>query len=200
MDRWALKVWIVGGGLLLALLGCDEEEIRAYQAPKDPVIQQPVAAASDAPTGQAKMRWDVPDGWEHVPEKRPMRVATYRINAGSQPLEVVVSSFPGDAGGLLANVNRWRGQVGLEPADEATVADSLTAIENEGVRGVWMDLIGPEPGDAGPTDNRMVAAILRDPTGTSWFVKAAGPSQVVAEHRDAVVEFARTFRFSGGRQ
>jgi hypothetical protein len=29
--------------------------------------------------------------------------------------EVTVSAFPGDTGGLLANLNRWRGQIGLEP-------------------------------------------------------------------------------------
>ena len=35
--------------------------------------------------------------------------------------DVTVSIFPNDTGGVVANVNRWRTQVGLPETDEAGV-------------------------------------------------------------------------------
>ena len=44
-----------------------------------------------------------------------MVLASYNISAKEGSPTVTVSMFPGDVGGVLANVNRWRGQLG-QPA------------------------------------------------------------------------------------
>ena len=51
----------------------------------------------------------------------PMRVVGFRVG-GDPGAECTLAVFAGDAGGLLANVNRWRSQMGLEPIDEAALA------------------------------------------------------------------------------
>src|ERR1035437_5601990 len=71
----------------------------------------PPGAASDAPNPQ----WSVPKDWE-VGNGSAMRRATFVVKGSEgQSAEVVVSSFPGDVGGLVANINRWRSQIGLGP-------------------------------------------------------------------------------------
>src|SRR5690349_3907522 len=102
-------VWVLVSG------GCDRDDIHAYRAPRK--VRTTPAQASPAPA-QAKVVWDTPEGWRAVIADQPMRVATFRAGPGDG-VEVSVTAFPGDVGGLLANVNRWRGQVGLAPAQES---------------------------------------------------------------------------------
>jgi hypothetical protein len=52
--------------------------------------------------------WRLPEGWREVPGKSELRFATFRLGPDEAPLEVTVVPFAGEAGGELANVNRWR--------------------------------------------------------------------------------------------
>ena len=44
---------------------------------------------------------------------------------GGATAAVNVSSSAGEGGGLIGNVNRWRGQLGLAPLSEAEVNQSV---------------------------------------------------------------------------
>ena len=72
-----------------------------------------IAFAADRWTGDG-ISWQVPDGWTQKQGSSEFRFA--QIDAGDN-LTVVVSRFPGDVGGTLANVNRWRAQL-RAPADQ----------------------------------------------------------------------------------
>lgn len=63
--------------------------------------------------GTRDLAFDAPDGWDEGDEA-PMRLATLNLSATTT---CVISAFPGDVGGLEANVQRWLGQVGEEPMD-----------------------------------------------------------------------------------
>ena len=60
------------------------------------------------------VRWTAPAGW-NAEAPRPMRAATYTVTpaAGEKGVaECVVNYFgPGDAGGVEANIDRWKGQM-----------------------------------------------------------------------------------------
>ncbi len=47
-----------------------------------------------------------------------MRVASFEVSENGKTADVSVIPLGGMAGGDLANVNRWRGQVGLPPLAE----------------------------------------------------------------------------------
>ena len=116
-----------------------------------------------------------------------MRAATFQAGEGDAAIEVAVSQFPGDVGGMLANVNRWRGQVGLEPITEADLAANTKPFQNEGFKGVTMRL-------KGPTQHMLAAIITEEQAKRTWFVKAtAAPAQADA-HEAEVNEFARSFK------
>src|SRR5208283_3168699 len=83
-----------------------------------PLVQ---AAAGAAPMntipvqaeGGASLLWQAPAEWKTLPGNA-MRRGSYGVGGA----EVAITAFPGDVGGVLANVNRWRGQAGLAPVDE----------------------------------------------------------------------------------
>jgi hypothetical protein len=51
--------------------------------------------------------WTVPEGWQETPPTQ-MLISRFEVNADDGQVEITVSAFPGDVGGTVANVNRWR--------------------------------------------------------------------------------------------
>jgi hypothetical protein len=46
-----------------------------------------------------------------------MRIGSFAVKEGNDSsLDISVTAFPGDLGGLLPNVERWLGQIGLDPS------------------------------------------------------------------------------------
>jgi hypothetical protein len=64
--------------------------------------------------------WTVPEGWVKEPDSLT-RYATFQLGTEENPLTLTVSKFDrvGEAATVLANVNRWRGQLELQPIGEA---------------------------------------------------------------------------------
>ena len=121
--------------------------------------------------------WQVPSGWKAAGPK-PMRLASF---------DIPDAAGNGDGGGLLANVNRWRGQVGLAPLEASALAANSTALTTAGGdSGTWIELKG--------ADKTILGAIVaRD--GVSWFFKMTAPASVAVQNREAFEKFVRSVRF-----
>ena len=172
---------------LAALAGCDQDEIRRYQVPR---VETPRPRTS-APKGTLPT-YTVPDGWKQSTRLAAMSVLTFLVGDGDQQARFTVSPLAGDAGGLLANVNRWRGQVGLDPTDEAGLPQDLQEIEVAGTRAHYVDLIGPE--SAGDERQRILSVMLvRDKQ--TWFFLLRGPAATVGTQKDAFDAFVRSVKF-----
>jgi hypothetical protein len=74
-----------------------------------------------------RLAWKVPEGWSEQ-LGAGMRAATFRMGVGDTKLECSVIPLPAEdptsVEYLLANINRWRGQLGLDPqsTDDFTAA------------------------------------------------------------------------------
>ena len=69
-----------------------------------------------------------------------MRRATFLVKgADGQSAEIAVSVFPGDVGGLMANINRWRGQIGLGPVAPDEIAGITSDLEVNGTKATVVD-------------------------------------------------------------
>lgn len=142
----------------------------------------PVLHAEDVPVPT----WTVPAGWSKLDQQKPMRHATFVAGEGATKVEVVLSTFPGDVGGLIPNINRWRGQVGLGPITQDQLAANTTAIENPGYAGYTMRLKGEA--------QHMLGAIIKDAKADrSWFVKITGTPAALDAHEAAFTAFAKSF-------
>lgn len=211
-------VALVGGTALLGS-GCQRDEIRTYTVRKDPATSaspvptsagaaggtagaqtQPGVAGADAmmrntPVDTASgpaLAWDVPAGWTVGPE-RPMRKATLLIaseNDGAGA-ELAVTAFPGDVGGNLANVNRWRQQLSLPPIGLADLGSALRHIDIGSLHVDVVELVGPATAPGGA--QRVLGAIVPY-AGATWFFKLTGPDALVAREKDRFFAFLQTVR------
>ena len=122
--------------------------------------------------GDRPMEWKLPEGWQPVADAKannPGHYATLRIESKDKPsLEMTVTKFPGTVGGLLANVNRWRGQVGLSPIEEDDLDKDTRKEEFNGNPTTVVKLVGPgsKPGSGAPFMNLPARARTRRPSTT----------------------------------
>lgn len=107
---------------------------------------------------EGKPKWTLPAGWRQQPASG-MRFATLLVGPEDKPWELTVIPLPTSPGpaeeALLANVNRWRGQLGLPPttADQLTSPDSqeVEQLEVDGRTVTVIDLVGEvQPGSMAP--------------------------------------------------
>jgi hypothetical protein len=96
-------------------------------------------------SSQGKPQWTLPQGWQEQ-EGSGIRFATLLIPTDDKALEVSVTALPrtaGDeAGYLLSNVNRWRGQMKLPSISGEQLAGESTQIELAGATATLVNLLG----------------------------------------------------------
>lgn len=189
------------------LIGCEREGVRVYSVPKEtprlaaghgpgdghdhgpaPAGAPADAAHGAAPGADAAPQWVLPDGWELDPTPRQMRYATLRAGTAENAVEVAVSRFPGDAGGLDANVNRWREQMGAGSLAGSALRESLRSLS--GGKAHVVDVTAPQGG------SRLLAAIIFQPR-EAWFVKLVASDAAVTLAAPAFERFVESLRFEG---
>ena len=126
--------------------------------------------------------WTAPAAWTPRPGSA-LRKGSYGISGPEGEADLAIMAFPGTVGGDLANVNRWRDQLGLPPV--ASLDGAVELIEANGLRLVVFD--GANAG------RRILGAILPRP-GETWFFKLTGPDALVARDKPAFLDFLRTVK------
>lgn len=193
--------------LALALSGCrEDEEIKVYRVARDAADPSPAAAAAASPMSappaatppMAAQAGPAPAGWEAQPLSQ-MRAASFLVKGdGGTVADVSLVVFGGDGGGDLQNVNRWRGQLGLPPVDEAGLAE--TAEKHGTARGEArvFDLTGqPEVNDP-EKDGRILTAIL-PAEGKTLFFKMRGNTELVGAQKANFLQWVEAMGGAGGQ-
>jgi hypothetical protein len=147
------------------------------------------AASSSRYEGEG-ISWQLPSDWKQV------RAAGMRYMTITAPdnIEIAVFAFPDDVGGLLANVNRWRSQIGLEPITEERLPQCTSSLKFDNGDGTLVDLSNPERKNA-----RLIAAVLQGKE-TTWVIRMTGTFDPLDKLKPAFVDFIRTIRVDGGSQ
>jgi hypothetical protein len=148
----------------------------------------PMSPAEAAPVSVAGL----PDGWKEIPNP-PMLVAKYVIQgSGDAKAEVNISALAGTGGGLMMNVNRWRGQLSLSPLSEEDFSKEAKTMDLAGSKGTLVDLTGT---DKTGKSSRLIG-IIAPQTDQTWFYKLMGDPQIVEQQKDAFTKFIQTAKFS----
>ncbi len=156
--------------------------------PADMMASTPVPTATGG-----DLTWTAPAGWQSRPPSA-MRKATFIIpgaTAGEQA-ELAVTAFPGNVGGNLANLNRWRQQLQLAPISTAELESALVHVHAGDLHIDVAELLGPAP-SAGGSPQRVLGAIVPF-NGATWFFKLTGPDALVAREKAAFMAFVQTIR------
>jgi hypothetical protein len=140
----------------------------------------------------ADFQWTVPEGWQTRPSKPP-RVATF-APAGTTKTTCLITVLGGTAGGMKANLDLWREQLGGGPFTEAEFA-ALTRRSLLGGTGVFVEISGTSaaPGGSEPEAFLLLGMILERPD-RSIFVKMTGPQAEVSGERERFRAFCESFR------
>ncbi len=201
---------------LLILSACKDREITAYRAPKDPLPAAPEAPAglaggNDLPANHpptdgtpapdamanatvptaagADLVWTAPAHWT-AKAASAMRKGSFSVKGDNGAVaDLSITAFPGSTGGLLANLNRWRGQLALSALAENELAASLEHLDAGDLHFDVVDYSGTANG--APT--RILGALVPHGSNT-WFFKLMGPDALVAREKPAFLEFLHTVR------
>ena len=204
--------------MALLLSSCRKPAVESYRAAKDPVATAPEAgaatmpappnaapgAAASAPGGNAMantavatasgtgLTWTAPAHWI-VKSGSAMRKGSYTVKGEGGEADMSITAFPGDVGGDLANLNRWRGQIGLPPVSQAELESTTQHLDRNGLHMTVVDIAG-----TGATAQGILGAMVPH-EGATWFFKLTGPAALVAKEKAAFAAFLDTVKPSAAK-
>ena len=102
--------------LFIFILGCNDS-VETYSLPKKKQKLESKQPKTDL--SNASIVWDTPKHWLKG-NKTAMSLENYSIPYDNKYADLSITVLTGDGGGILSNVNRWRGQINLSPESIAT--------------------------------------------------------------------------------
>ena len=134
-----------------------------------------------------------PPHWKKQPATS-MRQASYRIEgAEGASVDISLVILRGAAGGILDNVNRWRGQLGQPPIDEAVLKQTSKSLTTPVGEGVAIEIEGLTEGADAKKDGRMIG-VIANKQGDAWFYKMRGNSALTASEKDNFMRWVITVK------
>ena len=187
VKRFRMWLPVCLGTILLWMASCsDSSEISSYSIPKEK--QSPLAMDN---LEMAQPIWDVPSGWKPGKESS-MRVGSFAVeDENGSALDISISNLLGDGGGLLSNVNRWIGQIGMSATTDGGLPNYVSDIT---VAGKSATLV-----KASNQEQTLVAAILKT-GGRSWFFKMIGESRLAQKEQANFDSLLQSVRFEGSEE
>ena len=172
---------------------------RPKEAPTTPLAPTASAHPHFAETtaaDRASLTYATPDGWVKQPNPSGLRAAAFDIRDADRRAEVTAIPLSGEAGGLLANLNRWRDEIGLAPVERGELDKVVQRIDVAGLPAHYAHLVGPDSTD-GQREAILTVVLLRE--DRTWFFKMKGHAELVARQKPAFEQWVRSVRFNGAR-
>jgi hypothetical protein len=157
------------------VVSCERAVVREYEAPKEALVKKFAAGEhihqAQGPDRASLRHLKAPPNWRQQPAD-PMRKASFVVEGeNGTKVDISVTSFQGESGGLLANINRWREQLGLDAA-ESEQLESITAKRTVRDRQfVIVDFVNDQT--TSKNKQRIIGAIV-SAEGETWFFKMTG--------------------------
>jgi hypothetical protein len=155
----------------------------------------PGADSAGSGTESMGLTYATPAGWGPGPTSS-MRRASFVISEDGKQATVAVTAFSRDSGpqmtSPLANVNRWRGQLGLPPVSEEELSQAIEPIEIDGQEGLYVAIDGTDGAAAG----RAMRAAMIEHADLVWFFKLDGPQEIVARETERFRQFLLSVEFT----
>lgn len=196
-SRLAQATLLASGLCCLALTSCNRVSPRMEITESRPVSTHEAkpALGASAPErfGDERLKWDTPEGWTRL-ERNQMRP----VNLGFGPQnegECYLSMLPNNFGGITANVNRWRKQMGQPDLTEDEVA-ALPRKTLMGVPGVFIEVDGAykNVGEVEAKADYRLIGVIANIGDAGLFVKMVGPKALVEANAAGFEQFVSSLR------
>ncbi len=189
---------LIGGVILLT--SCGKEEPVSYQVPKQSTPAAPAQTMGSDADNQAVMAAhasmtaqlpstgftaDLPDGWTEKPGSG-MRKVSYSIDGTAIDFYLISLSM----GDVPSNVNRWRGQVGLDAETPEAIAAELQTFSAGGHEVNYIEVYNPDGGKG------IIAAII-DLSPSYWYFTGKGSVDELKANAADIRKFLESITFEG---
>jgi hypothetical protein len=196
--------------LSLALVGCDRldtteaitESRELSQYARKPVVDIPSAArffeeAEEDPSASKEhpLVWKTPEGWTEKPVSQ-MRLIDLSFGPNGEG-ECYLSALPGPAGGLAANINRWRGQMSAAALTDEEI-EKLPRKTFLGGPAHFVSVEGDFKGMGDAADAKkgyVLHGIIHQAPELTLFIKMTGPKALVEANAAAFEAFCQSVDF-----
>lgn len=132
------------------------------------------------PTRDNPWTWEIPPTWQDG-KASSMRIASLKVaDKNGSKLDISVTTFPGDVGGLLANVNRWVGQIELSPVNQSSLEKYCSPLTIAGNSGHFIEAYGEK-------DALLAGALFLEKE--SWFFKLLGNRTLAEKEKENFITF-----------
>ncbi len=131
-----------------------------------------------------------PEHWRLAASAGPEK-QRYLIRDQNGTATVTLTVLAGDGGGLLANVNRWRKQLNLDPATEDQLKTLVPAVSFGESSARLMEANGTDFRDGTPA---LTLGLVAGDATLTWFYKLMGDPEIVRREREAFLRLAPQWR------
>lgn len=155
---------------------------------------QAMPGMSEASDAIPNPEWQVPGHWQ-VLEPDAIRKGNFAVaDDDGREAQITVTAFPGDVGGTVANVNRWRQQLGLPAQSDEQIRYALERIDHGQFEASYI-LIQAEDHGTEPNQTLAIYAAMIPWDGNTWFVRMTGDSELAEAEASTIREFVDSFQF-----
>jgi hypothetical protein len=152
-------------------------------ARKPPPVTEPRRLEAARPG----VKYSKPEGWQELPPGG-FRLAGFRVVEGDKLAEITITPLSAASGSLLANVNRWRGQINLGDLSEDELQRLVREIKVDGALSPYVDMVG----------RQRVLGVVVARGDRKWYFKMIGDPDLVGKQKPAFESFLESVRFDGG--
>ncbi len=136
--------------------------------------------------------WVTPTNWSET-ERSQFSLINFEARHGDNTATISVTKLAKNAG-LLNNVNRWRGQLGLEKIDQAELTETTRPFEVDGNSGTYVEMSGTRDGRPAMTLG-VIHSLSYRTLPEIWFYKITGSTDAVMKEKAAFEEYVRSARY-----
>ncbi len=161
----------------------NNQDIRYYRIPKMDVVN----SDNQKLTHSSGLEWIVPKGWVAM-EKTSIRIGSYKIPWSDGTGELSIIKLAGNAGGIIPNINRWRGQLSLHTLSENEILKFIKSYDSALGPFQWLKIINHEN-----SESAFLASIFQTKTHTI-FVKLNTSISGLSILESQFLRFCKSFR------
>jgi hypothetical protein len=145
---------------------------------------------------RSRLRWDAPAAWQQA-SGSAMRVVTLKVPgkaAGQVAAECWVIDLGGSAGGVVNNINRWRGELQKPPLSAEDV-DRLPRIDVLGQPSPLLEEEGSYQGMGGPkVEKAVLFGVVCSLPDVTVFIKMVGEAEAMRAAKNDFLKFCASLR------
>lgn len=132
------------------------------------------------------LKWEAPAKWT-TKAASAMRRGSFTIPGASGDADLSIVVLPGAAGGVIENIRRWRGQVGLPAVSDLEIQSHTETLRVDDADFTLVELTDP-------AGKQTILGAITEHDGVTIFVKAMGPAATLAEARADFRAFLQTVK------